>query len=392
MRIGVFGGSFNPPHKGHVLAAENAVKFLSLDHLLIIPAREPPHKVLSEDSPSPSERSALCEMAFADVPNACVSDLELNREEVSYTADTIRELRRQYPDDQFYLLMGTDMLCCFTSWYEFRSILQACTLAVFCRAEGEDEKLDAAIAQLRSGFGAEIVRIPFVPIEISSTEIRNALAAREKPGEIPETVYAEIIRSRCYGARPEFKWLREQSYACLKPKRVPHVMGTEQEAVRLAERWGADTADAAEAAILHDITKKQELNEQLILCEKYGIINDTAETQNGKLLHAKTGAALARERFGVSPAVYDAIRWHTTGRAGMSLLEKIIYMADYIEPNRDFPGVDKLRELAYRDLDGAMILGLEMSLIDLQSYGIVPHINSREALEELKKIHGAQTD
>ena len=142
--------------------------------------------------------------------------------------------------------------------------------------------------------------------------------------------------------------------------------------------------DAAEAAILHDITKKLDLNEQLLLCERYGIINDTSEAENAKLLHAKTGAAFARERFGVSDAVYDAIRWHTTGRAGMTLLEKVIYMADYIEPNRDFPGVEKLRALAESDLDAAMILGLEMSLEDLRSYGISPHVNSLEALEAIR--------
>lgn len=107
----------------------------------------------------------------------------------------------------------------------------------------------------------------------------------------------------------------------------------------------------------------------MILCRKYGIINDNAEEENVKLLHAKTGAALARDLFNISDEVYDAIRWHTTGKPDMTLLEKIIYMADYIEPNRDFDGVDKLRKLAYEDLDEAMALGLEMSLEDIKAMG-----------------------
>lgn len=94
------------------------------------------------------------------------------------------------------------------------------------------------------------------------------------------------------------------------------------------------------------------------LCRKYAIICDTAETENPKLLHAKTGAALARDLFGVSDEIYEAIRWHTTGKPDMRTLEKIIYLADYIEPTRDFPGLDRLRELAYEDLDKAMALGL----------------------------------
>jgi nicotinate-nucleotide adenylyltransferase len=94
---------------------------------------------------------------------------------------------------------------------------------------------------------------------------------------------------------------------------VPHVLGCEETAVRLAERWGEDPGDAAEAGILHDITKKLDKQEQLNLCAKYGIMMDTLEAESGKLLHAKTGAALAADRFGVSDRVRSAIWWHTTG-------------------------------------------------------------------------------
>ena len=119
----------------------------------------------------------------------------------------------------------------------------------------------------------------------------------------------------------------------------------------------------------------------MLLSEKYGIINDTIELGNLKLLHAKTGAAMARDLYGVSDAVYDAIRWHTTGRPDMTLLEKIIYMADYIEPTREFPGVDTLRRLAYLDLDRAMQLGLEMSLAELCESGVPAHPNTVSALD-----------
>ena len=124
----------------------------------------------------------------------------------------------------------------------------------------------------------------------------------------------------------------------------------------------------------------------MILCQKYGIINDNAEEHNFKLLHAKTGAAVARAQFGVSDEVYNAIRWHTTGKPDMTLLEKIIYMADYIEPNRDFPGVEKLRELAYEDLDKAMALGLEMSLEDIRSYGQEPYKDTVQAYEWYSRL------
>ena len=183
---------------------------------------------------------------------------------------------------------------------------------------------------------------------------------------------------------------RPEDYSELKPGRVAHVIGCEAEAVKLALRWGEDPENAAEAGILHDITKKLVLSDQLILCRKYGIINDNAEEQNFKLLHAKTGAAVARERFGISDEVYNAIRWHTTGKPDMTLLEKIIYMADYIEPNRDFPGVEELRRLAYEDLDKAMALGLEMSLKDIRSSGQEPYKDTVEAFEWYSQLMNKQ--
>ena len=222
------------------------------------------------------------------------------------------------------------------------------------------------------------------PLPISSSEIRRLLPRRLGRELLPGAVFARIVKNGDYAAKPDFPWLREQSYAYLSPKRIPHVQGCEWEAVRLAKRWGESEEDAAEAGILHDITKKLVLSEQLILSEKYGIINDTYETANVKLLHAKTGAALARDLFNISDRVYSAIRWHTTGKPDMTLLEKIIYMADYIEPNRDFPGVDKLRKLAYEDLDAAMALGLKMSLEDIRSYGAEPYEVTVSAFEWYK--------
>jgi nicotinate-nucleotide adenylyltransferase len=165
----------------------------------------------------------------------------------------------------------------------------------------------------------------------------------------------------------------------MKPKRIPHVAGCETEAVRLAEHWGADVGEAREAAILHDITKHFDLDDQLQLCRKYDIMTDNVEMQEVKLLHSKTGAAVSRAVFGVSDAVHDAIMWHTTGRTDMTLLEKIIYIADYIEPTREFEGVDELRRLAYSDLNLAVIKGLQMSIQDMRARGITPHLRTEEA-------------
>ncbi len=381
MNIAIFGGSFNPPHLGHLEAARAVEEELAPDKLLIIPANIPPHKAMEEGSPSPEERMELCRLNFASVRGAEVSDIEIRREGKSYTADTLEELMAQYPGAEFTFLLGTDMLLTFEEWYRYRFLLENMTLAVLARREGDETDIVRRAEYLRNEYGAKIVFIRREPTPMASTDIRELLRRRSGASYLDDAVYARIMKTRDYGAQAELYWLREKAYAMLKPNRVAHVAGVESEAVSLAMLWGEDPETAAEAGILHDITKKLSLDEQLILCGKYGIINDNVEMGNVKLLHAKTGAALARDLFGVSDAVYGAIRWHTTGRPDMTLLEKIIYLADYIEPNRDFPGVDDIRQLALEDIDKAMALGLSMSLDDIRSYGEEPHRITAEAYE-----------
>jgi nicotinate-nucleotide adenylyltransferase len=141
----------------------------------------------------------------------------------------------------------------------------------------------------------------------------------------------------------------------VKAKRIPHIRGTEEEAARLAAHWGSDPQRMRRAAILHDCTKYLRLEEHLALCDRYGVELDELERKTEKLLHAKTGAALARHLFGEDDGLVEAICYHTTGRSGMSLEEKILYMADYVEPCRTFPEVEQMRRLAY-DFDNLQSL------------------------------------
>ncbi len=379
MKIAIYGGSFNPPHLGHVEAARTVAAVLAPDRLLIVPASVPPHKALADGSPTAQQRLELCRLAFADIPGAEISEIELRREGKSYSYDTVRLLREENPDAQLILVVGTDMLLSFEKWYQFRYLLENCALAVLARGEDDLDELRAAAAYLRESYDADVTVLPHEPIAISSETIRERLGMRGGEDYLSDAVYAEIIRRRYYGAKPSLPWLREKTLEHLDEHRVAHVAGCESEAVRLAMRWGEDPELAAEAGILHDITKNLSFDEQLQLCEKYGIINDNSELEAPKLLHAKTGAALARDLFGVSDTVYAAIRWHTTGKPDMSLFEKILYLADYIEPTRDFEGIDELRELAFTDLDGAMVLGLGMTIDEIRRSGHEPYIDTLDA-------------
>jgi nicotinate-nucleotide adenylyltransferase len=382
MRIGIYGGTFNPPHTGHRKAAQEAIRALKLDKLLIIPTAEPPHKELPGVTAAAKQRLELARLCFGDVAGAEISDMELRRGGKSYTIDTVSELRRQWPEAELWLVMGGDMFLTVDRWYRADELLREAGVAVSARAGEREDILHKAEALEARGARVRFIDTP--PIVISSTALRESL--REAGGReyLTEAVYAFVVKNRLYGARAELGWLREQAKKLLDPKRVPHVLGVEQEAVRLAERWGAEVYDAAAAGILHDITKRCSDREQLQLCVKYGTVIDELERQIPKLLHAKTGADLAWHEFGVSPEIREAIRWHTTGRENMSLLEKIVYLADYIEPNRSFEGLDRLRALAYEDLDEALRLGLQMSLDEMKERRIVPHPNSLRALQSIE--------
>ena len=256
MKILIYGGSFNPPHLGHESALRSAAEAVCPELILVVPAGMPPHKELAEGSPSADERLRLAELAFSDEMGAQVLDIELKRLGKSYTIDTLQEIADRYEDGELYFLVGTDMLLSIEQWYSFDQILSSCTLTALPRDKGDLPRLEEKAQALRADYGARILLIRKEPLPMASTDLRGSLRLRQGRELLSEPVYAEIIRRRYYGAKPELAWLRKKAYAMLKPSRISHVAGTEEEAVRLAERWGEDVGDAAEAAILHDITKK----------------------------------------------------------------------------------------------------------------------------------------
>ena len=392
-RIGIFGGSFNPPHLGHLLAVREFQKALSLDRVLLIPAATPPHKTLSANSPSARERFEMTVLAASQLPFAEVSDVELRREGASYTADTLEELHRSYPGDELFLLMGTDMFLSFERWYQPERIASLATLAVAHRSEDKTEKLQAQAAALESSFHARTIFVNNKFLPHSSTSVRALLAFGAAEEYLDSAVFAYIQKNHLYFCGADLKnlpfdRLKEVSLCLHKPKRVAHVLGCSETAALLAEKFGADVTDARRAGILHDITKALNSQEQLNLCANYGMILTQFQRENPKLLHAKTGAAVAERIFGENPAVCEAICWHTTGKADMTTLEKIIYLADYMEPNRDFDGVEELRRRTYADLDDAMYHGLAMTAGQLRSRGseIDEHtLSAMRFYEERKK-------
>ena len=390
-RIGIYGGTFNPPHLGHIQAARMAVKTLNLDKLLMIPDYIAPHKALPENSPTPWQRLEMLRLAVEQDSAIVVSDVELQREGPSYTCETVELLRRQYPQDQLILLMGTDMFLSFDTWKEPERIVRNAELAVAYRGDrGEQQAVRQRQAALQEQ-GAAVHLLENPVLEISSTQLRRLLAFQCADSFLCSQVAAYIREKGLYDTAANWKnlpmeQLEQVVIGLLKPSRVAHVLGCRDTAVELARRWGADEVDAARAGILHDITKALDGPLQLTLCSCYGKILSDFSQKYPKTLHALTGSLVAQRIFGENPAVVDAIAWHTTGKADMNLLETIVYVADYMEPNRTFPGVERLRQAAFQDIQGALEMGLEMPMEHLRRQGNEVSPESQQALNWLRQI------
>ena len=370
-RIGIYGGTYNPPHVGHMRAAAHAIEALKLDRLLLIPNNIAPHKQMPEDAATAQQRMDMLRMSAKGLEKTEILDLELQRDGKSYTSDTVTQIRKIYPEGELFLLMGTDMFLNFLTWHEYRTISDQVTLAVFYRGErGEQEAVCRQQERLEE-MGIRVVRICNPVTAISSTDLRRMLIFGCADPYLCPGVGDYIRAQGLYDTGRDYKnlpmdALEETVVKLLKENRVAHVLGCRDAAVELARQYGENEVDAARAGLLHDITKALDGPLQLTLCSEYDILLSKFSQENPKTLHALTGSLVAEQVFGENQAVVTAIRYHTTGRPAMSRLEKILYLADYIEVNRNFPGVDRLRAAAHRSLDEGMLMGLEMTLSQLR--------------------------
>ena len=193
MKIGIYGGSFDPVHNGHINAAETYMEELGLDKIIIVPAYCPPHKKGLALTPS-EHRFNMCRLAFESLPGFEVSDIEIQRADEGYMADTVAQLRELYPEDELILLMGEDMLLTFRQWHDWQKIIDIAAIAAAARNWDSTSAMEAEAAALRS-YGAEVRIVPIDVKEISSTMVREAVRrADDISSMVPENV-AEYIWS-----------------------------------------------------------------------------------------------------------------------------------------------------------------------------------------------------
>lgn len=197
-KIAIYGGSFDPPHKGHRLLAENLAGFCGVDKVLVIPTAMSPFK--NSSGATPQDRLEMCKTAFHGELFE-ISDIEIKRGGKSYTIDTVKQVKELYPDSELYLFMGDDMLLSFKQWYKYEEILSLCTLVAACRTHEIEllGKMQEYAMSLPCG-EEKVIICACEPFEVSSTQIRAGLKVGERFG-VNDGVYSYIASRGLYGVQ-----------------------------------------------------------------------------------------------------------------------------------------------------------------------------------------------
>lgn len=373
MKIGLYGGAFNPVHNEHVNLVRAAKETLGLDKIFIIPTFISPHK-RGNVMVRGRERMQMCRLAFRDIDRAEISDCEIRRGGVSYSYVTCRRFRKEFPEDELYFIMGADMLASFESWRQPADILKCVTLAVCAREDANG--LRPLIVRFGERFRHEIVTVNYVGKAVSSTRVRALASLGEDiSAYVPEEVKNYILSHELYVRRNLCgvkKYLTEERWA--------HTVRVAVMAAENCRRAGVEEETAVAAAALHDCAKY--LGADAPELAGFTPPDGVPET----VLHQYSGAYVAEHTFGIRDEnVLNAIRYHTSGRENMSGLEKLIYLSDLLEEGRNFPGIAALRKLFAQNIDQALCAALEHQCDYLASTGASVYPLTVRALNYIKE-------
>ncbi len=352
MNLGIFGGTFNPIHRGHINASLRFYDEAKLDKLFVIPDRVPPHK--EAKVVSPEHRLNMLHLVYdnKDITgnrNIEISDIELLREGKSYTIVTLRDLKNKFPDAKLFLYTGSDMFYTLESWKEGESILRMCAIYTAAREINEKEKLAEYAAKYKNAYGTDCIIGNFEPVVLSSTQVRDCFSGQNDKKScyftnnlLTDEVNRYIMENDLYCNEEKCDYaamqnrVKEDLPRLVTEKRLSHILSVVKCARLLSDFFvnlGAqlDSDKVILAAYMHDITKCMDQNG---LCQKYGISLSRDDKASMQTVHAITGAYYAKDIYGADDEICSAIHLHTVGGKGMTLMEKIIFVSDYCEETR----------------------------------------------------------
>ncbi len=353
-KIGLYGGTFNPPHKEHINIAKNVLKELDLDLLIIMPSFISPHKIGSEVANSQA-RLDMLNLAFKGESKIVVSDYEICKKSVSYTYLTVEYYKNLYKNSQLYLIVGSDMLENFPLWKNPELIANSVNMVLVERIF-DNIDTNKIISTYKNLFNKEVFVTKYAGQNASSTSIRiKAKLDLDFSSETTQEIYNYIVENNVYKKDKYYDFVCKK----LPKKRREHTYGVILTAISLAKKLGVDSEKCCLSALLHDVAKYEDYNNY----KNFKVDSDVPNS----VIHQFLGEHIIKEELGIADNdVLNAVKYHTTARANMSQIEKIIYVADLIEQGRNYDGVDLLRQAVFNDFDNGFILCIKEVYSHLQ--------------------------
>jgi len=372
MKVGIFGGTFDPFHKGHEKVLKTAANSGYFDKIYVTPNSNPPHKLDSLISLS-SYRYEIARIAIENINfkiPVIINDIEMTSLNKTYTLHTINHFKRSEPKNEFSLICGSDVLFDLERWYKPEELLKSVELFIAKRPGYLGTTLIERVEVLKENFNAKITFFDTEYIDISSSELRalimnNRNAAREY---IPQEVYDFISQNKIYDSSYDLSNLNLATHRSIKKyekilfkklnhHRLIHSLNTMREAVKLCDIFDVNINAGAIAGLLHDCAKYANADSDVKLIasnanENEKLIFDNDDHIFPEIRHAYWGEFIAKYLYGVfDKDILNSIYYHTTSRSNSSLLEIIVFVADKIEPGRKFPRIDKLRKISYNNIN-----------------------------------------
>ena len=329
MKIGLFGGAFNPPHVEHQKVIDVAKSTLNLDEVIVFPSYYPPHKRTSDSTPF-GLRVKMCQIAFE---NEQISTIEQQDDYINYAVENVKKFKEIYPHDTLYYIIGGDSMADLFTWYKPEELLKMVQLVVYPR-DGRWQDMTIAIKKAEE-IGAKITLLDIVSSNISSAEIRYLASMGVSIDGLVVSDVANIISVEQPYTVPEIQLLKSM----LTDRVYNHSVRTAVWALKLNRKLALPTSDVFKASFLHDIAKED--------TSTIGVPNDAI---NSPVAHQFRGAKIL-EDLGYASSVVDAVRYHTTGCENMTTLQKLVFVADMTEEGRKFDGVDELRQALLLDFE-----------------------------------------
>ncbi len=391
MRVGLFGGSFDPFHNGHLSMIEGALK--AVDKVVVIPSARNPFKRGKILNAAPYRYYMTVDAVKKFGDKVIVSDIEFFIPGISYTLNTIKALLKDNrindlvdsDNVELFWICGSDILPSFDKWYEPDEILSIVNLLV-ARRPGQDDDFEVQVKRIEDLYDTRITVFNIDGVDVSSSSFRKEKNTDQIPSEVREFIKTNALYSADWlenvsdEAMETFLEYAIELYPILKRERLLHTINTAVLAVKYAVKYGADPDKSLIAGILHDCAKELPDDVQ----REMAIADSGTDYDIRKLWHGPAGAVMAKRDFGIEDEeILDAIRYHTTARENMTMVDKVVYLSDKIEPARTYDDLTEVRKVADEDLELGLILCVKAFISKSKKRGLDIHPNTKKFVKKL---------